>query len=138
VNDKLHFGFKHHTKAGDVTGTVTVYVEGPADGMQVAVERIVPHVLALPVDNVEALERKLRVDDGTAPAPFVPTWAEPSWESETLRMADEQKDYDRAVNAARRSPPPQAWFDANFDALRGPARMADESGIDGDDDEVGE
>lgn len=108
VNDKLHFGFNHRTKAGHVTGTVTVYVEGPADGIAVAVERITRHVMALPVDEVEAVPKRAlgmlteREAQALVSAAYSGTMpAVPTWESEALRMADE-------------------------------------SGIDGDDDEVGD
>lgn len=56
MTDKKHFQFRTRTKAGEVRGTVNVFIEGPVDGMTSMVERIGSHVMGLPVDEVKAVD----------------------------------------------------------------------------------
>lgn len=52
------FGFNAITKAGSVTGTVVVWVQGPADGLAAVMSRLVPMLKALPGCEVIEVKRE--------------------------------------------------------------------------------
>ena len=89
MTDKKHFQFRTRTRAGEVRGTLALYVEGEVDGLASVMEKLLPALLKLPVDAVEMLPGRtekipVRTVERNSFA-FIPD----SWELESLRMADE-------------------------------------------------
>ena len=62
------FKLSFRTKAGEVTGTVTLCLSGPTDGLASAMEKAAAHLKAMPGAEVN---------------PAVPA----TWESETMRLS---------------------------------------------------